>query len=102
MWTGSKTWNIDIYDFSYIIVFVISKFQHIHTESAYENQVAGLTRSVATLEESLKAAENEKHSMMQDLQAVRDLCARLESAKDNLQRQLTVKTLELEKVELTG
>ena len=60
--------------------------------------MAGLTRSVATLEESFKAAENEKHSIMQDLQAVRDLCARLEATKDNLQRQLTVKTLELEKV----
>ncbi|KAK2148603.1 hypothetical protein LSH36_489g00052 [Paralvinella palmiformis] len=73
--------------------------QHLHTESAYENQVAGLTRSVATLEESFKAAENEKHSIMQDLQAVRDLCARLEATKDNLQRQLTVKTLELEKLQ---
>ena len=94
--------NLEHWQFFLYNCLVISKFQHIHTESAYENQVAGLTRSVATLEESLKAAENEKHSMMQDLQAVRDLCARLESAKDNLQRQLTVKTLELEKVELTG
>ena len=81
------------------LMFKLSCFpQHLHTESAYDTQVSGLTRSVASLEDSLKASDIEKRSILQDLQAVRDLCARLEAAKDNLQRQVTHRTLDQEKV----
>ena len=73
-------------------------FQHMHTEQAYEAQVSGLTRSVANLEDTLRSVEADKHSILQDLQAVRDLCARLEATKDNLQRQLTNKVLDHDKV----
>ena len=61
-------------------------------------QVSQLTRSVANLEEQLRLAEDERQGLLQDLTAVRDLCARLESTKDALQRQLTSKSLDHEKV----
>ena len=72
--------------------------QRLHTEKSYDMQVSQLTRSVATLEENLHLAEDEKHGLLQDLAAIRDLCARLESTKDALQRQLTAKSLDHEKV----
>lgn len=72
--------------------------QHLEREQAYEVQVSQLTRSVAALEEALRTIEMEKDSLLGDLTAVRDLCTKLEVTKDNLQRQLTVKTLDHDKV----
>ncbi len=73
-------------------------FQHLHSQHAYEVQVSNLTKSVANLEESLRREEDEKHNILQDLAAVRDLCTKLEITKDALQRQHTAKTLDHEKV----
>ena len=64
----------------------------------YELQVSNMTKSIANLEESNRDAENERYSLMQDLAAVRDLCSKLEMDKETLQRQLTAKVLDLEKV----
>jgi len=55
-------------------------------------------RTIASLEELLRNVEEEKHGLMLDLSAARDLCSRLESSKDGLQRQLVSKTLDQEKV----
>jgi len=55
-------------------------------------------RTIASLEELLRNVEEEKHNMMLDLSAARDLCSRLESSKDSLQRQLVSKSLDQEKV----
>ena len=72
--------------------------QHLETQHAYEVQVSRLTKCVADLEGGLRVAEQEKLGLVQDLSAVRDLCARLEASKDSMQRQLTTKSLEQEKV----
>lgn len=61
-------------------------------------QVSSLTKSIAHLEENLRLAEDDKHNLITDLSAVRDLCAKIEATKDSLQRQLTAKTLDHEKV----
>jgi len=55
-------------------------------------------RTIANLEELLRNVEEEKHNMMLDLSAAHDLCSRLESSKDSLQRQLVSKSLDQEKV----
>ena len=70
----------------------------MHAQHAYEVQVSNLTKSVATLEDALRAAESEKDHLLQDLAAVRDLCTKLEITKDSLNRSLTNKTLDHEKV----
>jgi len=57
-------------------------------------------RTIASLEELLRNVEEEKHSLTLDLSAARDLCSRLESSKDSLQRQLVSKALDQEKVRL--
>ncbi len=64
----------------------------------YEAQVSALTTSVAAQEEAARHADQEKHSILQDLSAVRDLCTKLEATKDSLQRQLAARTLDQEKV----
>ena len=72
--------------------------QLLHVQLEYEKQVSQLTMSIAAQEEAVRRGEEEKHSILQDLSAVRDLCTKLEATKDSLQRQLTARTLDQEKV----
>lgn len=73
--------------------------EHVAAERAYEIQLSNMAKSVASLEEAVRHLEEEKHRLLLDLSAVRDLCARLESTKDNLQRQLMAKSLDYEKLQ---
>lgn len=50
------------------------------------------------MEDNLKQLEDEKHALLQDISAIRDLCAQLEASKDALQRQLSNKALDSDKV----
>ncbi len=70
----------------------------MHVQREYEAQVAQLTGAVAAQEEASRRLQAEKHGVVQDLSAVRDLCTKLEATKDSLQRQLTARTLDQEKV----
>lgn len=70
--------------------------QQQRVQQKYELQLSTLTKSIAELEEILQQSALEKNSLLRDLQAIRDLCARLENSRDSLQRQLTTKTLEKE------
>jgi len=70
----------------------------VSAERTYEIQLSNMAKSVASLEEAVRHLEEEKHRLLLDISAVRDLCARLESTKDNLQRQLMSKSLDYEKV----
>lgn len=72
--------------------------EHLTAERSYEVQVSSLTSSVAHLEDNVRQLEDEKHALLRDISAVRDLCAQLEAAKDALQRQLTNKALDQDKV----
>ena len=60
--------------------------------------MSDLTKSLATLESDLRVSQEEKHGVLQDLAAVRDLCGRLEGTKDEIQRQLAARTLDYDKV----
>ena len=72
----------------------------MHVQHEYEKQVSQLTMSIASQEEAARRGEEEKHNILLDLSAVRDLCTKLEATKDSLQRQLTARTLDQEKVHL--
>ena len=72
--------------------------QHVTAEHTLEVQMSNANRSTAGLEELVRNVEQDKHQLLLDLAAARDLCSRLESAKDGLQRQLVTKALDQEKV----
>ena len=65
---------------------------------AYEAQVSSLARGMSRLEEELQAARGEKTVLLSDLASVRELCVKLDSSKELSTRQLTSKSMELERV----
>lgn len=75
-------------------------FQHLNALQAYEAQVSSLARAMSRLEEEVQAARAEKASVLADLASVRELCVKLDSSKELTVRQLTSKSMELERVSL--
>lgn len=57
-----------------------------------------MAKNMARLEDNLKHEQEEKSTMAVDMSSVRELCAKLESSKEQLSRQLTTKSLDFEKV----
>ncbi|MEQ2174772.1 hypothetical protein GOODEAATRI_011329, partial [Goodea atripinnis] len=64
---------------------------------AYEVQVSSLARGMSRLEEELHKAQEEKAALLSDLASIRELCVKLDSAKDLTARQLTSKSMDLER-----
>lgn len=65
---------------------------------AYEAQVSSLARAMSRLEEELQTTRAEKASVLADLASVRELCVKLDSSKELISRQLTAKSMDLERV----
>ncbi|XP_038136646.1 centrosomal protein of 135 kDa isoform X1 [Cyprinodon tularosa] len=72
--------------------------QHMQALQAYEAQVSSLVRGMSRLEEELNKAQEEKAALLSDLASVRELCVKLDSGKDLVTRQLTSKSMDLERV----
>ncbi|RXN26604.1 centrosomal protein of 135 kDa [Labeo rohita] len=72
--------------------------EHLNALQAYEAQVSSLARAMSRLEEEVQAARAEKASVLADLASVRELCVKLDSSKELTIRQLTAKSMELERV----
>uniref|UniRef100_A0A4W6CK48 Centrosomal protein 135 n=1 Tax=Lates calcarifer TaxID=8187 RepID=A0A4W6CK48_LATCA len=72
--------------------------QHTQALQAYEAQVSSLVRGMSRLEEELHKAQEEKASLLSDLASVRELCVKLDSGKELTARQLTSKSMDLERV----
>ncbi|XP_058612187.1 centrosomal protein of 135 kDa isoform X2 [Onychostoma macrolepis] len=72
--------------------------EHLNALQAYEAQVSSLARAMSRLEEEIQAARAEKASVLEDLASVRELCVKLDSSKELTVRQLTAKSMELERV----
>ena len=70
----------------------------MQSHQAYEIQVSNLTRSVATLEENLRVTEDDKQELLSDMSAARELCSRMETSKESLNRQLAAAELDKEQV----
>ncbi|XP_065670757.1 centrosomal protein of 135 kDa isoform X4 [Hydra vulgaris] len=73
---------------------------HISTQISYEKQLNHLNESILHTDAQLVACNEEKQRILEELYAVRDLCVKLDHAKDELSKILTKKTKELEKTEL--
>jgi len=65
---------------------------------AYEVQVSSLVRGMSRLEEELHKAQGEKAVLLSDVASVRELCVKLDSGKELIARQLTAKSMDLERV----
>uniref|UniRef100_A0A671L5M4 Centrosomal protein 135 n=1 Tax=Sinocyclocheilus anshuiensis TaxID=1608454 RepID=A0A671L5M4_9TELE len=72
--------------------------EHLNALQAYEAQVSSLARAMSRLEEEIQATRAEKASVLADLASVRELCVKLDSSKELTIRQLTAKSMELERV----
>ncbi|XP_035272175.1 centrosomal protein of 135 kDa [Anguilla anguilla] len=72
--------------------------EHMSAQQAYEAQGSSLVRSLSRLEEELQLANTERDSALADLASVRELCVKLDSNKEMTSRQLTSKSMELERV----
>lgn len=53
---------------------------------------------MSRLEEELHKAQEEKAALLSDLASVRELCVKLDSGKELVARQLTSKSMDLERV----
>lgn len=72
--------------------------KHLKAVQAYEAQLSSLVRGTSRLEEELQKAQEEKATLLSDLASVRELCVKLDSGKDLAARQLTSKSMDLERV----
>ncbi|XP_034439541.1 centrosomal protein of 135 kDa isoform X1 [Hippoglossus hippoglossus] len=72
--------------------------QHTQALQAYEAQVSSLVRGMSRLEEELHSTQEEKAALLSDLASVRELCVKLDSGKELTARQLTSKSMDLERV----
>uniref|UniRef100_A0A3P8T643 Centrosomal protein 135 n=1 Tax=Amphiprion percula TaxID=161767 RepID=A0A3P8T643_AMPPE len=72
--------------------------QHMQALQAYEAQVSSLVRGMSRLEEELHTAQEEKAALLSDLASVRELCVKLDSGKELTARQLTSKSMDVERV----
>ncbi|XP_041790980.1 centrosomal protein of 135 kDa isoform X2 [Chelmon rostratus] len=72
--------------------------QHMQAVQAYEAQVSSLARGMSRLEEELHKAQEEKAALLSDLASVRELCVKLDSGKELAARQLTSRSMDLERV----
>ncbi|XP_062858185.1 centrosomal protein of 135 kDa isoform X2 [Trichomycterus rosablanca] len=71
--------------------------EHMSALQVYEAQVSSLMRAMSRLEEVLQSVRAEKASVLADLASVRELCVKLDSSKELTTRQLTTKSMELER-----
>ncbi|KAK2907591.1 centrosomal protein of 135 kDa isoform X1 [Channa argus] len=72
--------------------------QHLQALQAYEGQVSSLVRGASQLEDELHKAQEQKAALLSDLASVRELCVKLDSDKELSARQLTSKSMDLERV----
>lgn len=60
--------------------------------------MSSLVSGMSRLEQELHGAQEEKAALLSDLASVRELCVKLDSGKELTARQLTSKSMDLERV----
>lgn len=82
------------------VAFTSSFSKHTQALQAYEAQVSSLVRGMSQTEKDLQSAQEENAALLSDLASVRELCVKLDSGKELTARQLTSKSMDLERVRL--
>ncbi|XP_075192516.1 testis-specific gene 10 protein isoform X3 [Anomaloglossus baeobatrachus] len=72
-------------------VLQLESDKHITSEQSYKSQISSLTKSVTRMEEELQQVRAEKSSALSDLASTRELCVKLDSGKEMINRQLSAK-----------
>ncbi|XP_075056249.1 testis-specific gene 10 protein [Mixophyes fleayi] len=73
--------------------------QYFTSEQSYKSHISCLTHSIARMEEEMRQVTAEKSSALSDLSSTRELCVKLDSGKDMINRQLCAKTQDVQKLQ---
>ena len=73
-------------------------FQSRELTEQQESMLSQKNSQISHLEDKLRASNADKEAVLCDLAAVREICVKLDSAKDNLSRMLAKKNLENDQV----
>ncbi|XP_061408482.1 centrosomal protein of 135 kDa-like isoform X3 [Lethenteron reissneri] len=71
--------------------------EHEAAQQAYETQASSLEQTLARREAELRQVQAERGAAQADLASVRELCVKLDSAKETLSRQLTATKVDHER-----
>ena len=72
--------------------------QYQEASMQYESQLSHQSSTISGLESQVKGLHSDKDAVLSDLAAVRELCVKLDSTKDTLQRKLAQKNIEADQV----
>lgn len=70
----------------------------MQAQQAYESRVSSLVRATSRLEQKLHDVQEENAALLSDQASMRELCVKLDSDKELKARQLTLKSMDLERV----
>ncbi|XP_053311137.1 testis-specific gene 10 protein [Spea bombifrons] len=73
--------------------------QHLTSEQSYKSRINSLTKAISRMEEELQQMKGEKASVLSDLASTRELCVKLDSGKEFLNRQLCSKSQDMERLQ---
>lgn len=72
--------------------------KHLQAQQAYESRVSSLVRGMSRLEQKLHDIKEENAALLSDQASIRELCIKLDSDKELKARQLSLKSMDLERV----
>uniref|UniRef100_A0A8C5LR02 Testis specific 10 n=1 Tax=Leptobrachium leishanense TaxID=445787 RepID=A0A8C5LR02_9ANUR len=73
---------------------------HVTSEQSYKSQISCLMKTTLRMEEELHHINAEKASALTDLASTRELCVKLDSSKELLNRQLCAKSQDMEQIQM--
>lgn len=72
--------------------------KHMQAQQAYESRVSSLVRGMSRLEQKLHDMQEENAALLADQAAMREVCVKLDSDKELKARQLSLQSMDLERV----